>query len=234
VSLDQLDHPPDAAFWTRFSHNKWTKPWGPVRNFEPFVQFIFDRTLDSIRFVTEGLLVVDVPTSEEFHQLYLTHAGLTVQQENELAKEIITRIHAELGPLVSRLTPTSVGGFAQSLSQGRSVGDIFGGKYRGAQQETATLSTVLQWSTPAPAAANVALSLGIAIAKDPAERYVFVVFDWDRPGDRLEIRLDDVQPGESSDYLMRRAIYLERKVVEGLARLLDEAKRSAAASRNLG
>src|SRR5712691_2597219 len=174
-------------------------------------RFIFDRVLDSVRFVTDGLLISPDFEIDAFNKLYAAHAGLSFQDMVRLAGKVITEFQTEVGATAQRLTPSSVGG-VQIGGLGRGpVSGALGSAYIGMNFDNTT-GIHVQWTTPPPAAASHTLMLGIAIAKDSADRFPFVVFDWDNPSDRVDIRLEDVYPVETTDLIMRRAQFAERKL----------------------
>jgi Fic family protein len=191
-------------------------------NYAPFTRFMFDRVLDSMRFVIDGLLINPDFKIDSFTKLYAAHAGLSFQELVSLAGQVVSGFQSELGTTAQRLTPLSVGGYRIS-GLGRSpVSGAVGSAYIGMNFEN-TNGVYIEWTTPPPAAANFTLSLGIAIAKDESDRFPFVLFDWDNPNDRVEIRLEDVYPVETNDLIMRRAQFLERKVQAALLQLYNSA-----------
>jgi len=70
----------------------------------------------------------------------------------------------------------------------------------------------------------VQVSIGVFIARDVTDRFPLVIADWESPEDRLEIRLDDVHPDATTDYVMRRRAWVERKLSDALSRLYAAAK----------
>jgi Fic family protein len=187
-------------------------------NYVPFNRFIFDRVLDSIRFVTDGLLISPDFQVDAFSELFAAQGGLSFQQMVELAGKLVSGFHVEFGTVAQRLTPPAINGYRLS-GLGRSpVSAAVGLAYVGTNFEN-TYGVVIDWTTPPPAAANHSLSVGIAIAKDANDRFPFVVFDWDNPSDRVEIRLEDIYPAETTDLTMRRHQFVERKVHAALRQL---------------
>jgi len=189
----------------------------------PFVAFLFDRCLDSIRFASDRLGAVQAPTLEDFDRLFAAHAGLTFQQVTDLATGLLNSCQAEMTRLTQGHTASGRVGFSIGGQLRGGVAQVFGQRFRGTNED-ATQSLIFQWMTQAPANASISVPLGILIAKNVEDRFPLVIADWDDPSDRLEIRLDDIYPEETTDLKMRRSSWLERKTSGALERLLRAAQ----------
>jgi hypothetical protein len=192
------------------------------RDYGPFARFIFDRCLDSMRFVADRVAALAAPGSEEFERLYQAHAGMTYQEVTNLAIRVADELTNDFNQAWgARRLPANISGAAGR--QQRGGGEPLGNAFRGTDVN-ATIGTFLSLSSPPPAAATVQISFGIFIARDITARFPLVIANWDLPGDRLDIRLDDVVPANTTDYVIRRRAWVDRKLSEAIARLYELGK----------
>jgi Fic family protein len=192
-----------------------------------FLRFIFDRCLDSMRFVADRLAAANAPGSEDFTRLYAAHAGLTYQEVTNLAVRVMDELTSEINQAwQGRNLSSAMVGFSAGLqSRGPLPPPLVNSGFRGIEPNQ-TRGTFIQLTTPHPATAMVQMSIGVFIARDVTDRFPLVIADWESPEDRLEIRLDDVYPAATTDYVMRRRAWIERKLSDALSRLYEAAKAS--------
>jgi Fic family protein len=192
-----------------------------------FLRFIFDRCLDSMRFVADRLAAANAPGSEDFTRLYAAHAGLTYQEVTSLAVRVVDELTNEINVAwqARNLSSAMVGFSAGIQNRGPLPPALVNSGFRGIEANQ-TRGTFIQLTTPHPATAMVQVSIGVFIARDVTDRFPFVIADWESPEDRLEIRLDDVYPDATTDYVMRRRAWIDRKVSHALSRLYEAAKAS--------
>jgi hypothetical protein len=191
-----------------------------------FLQFIFDRCVDSMRFVADRLAAANTPRPEDFNRLFAAHAGMSYQEVTNLAVAVVDKVASEINlAWQARNLSGSVNFTAGIQNRGPLPPLLVSSGFRGTELNQ-TRGTVFQMSTPHPATASLQVSFGIFIARDVTDRFPLVVADWESPDDRLEIRLDDVQPADTTDFAMRRRAWVERKLSEAISRLYEAAKAS--------
>jgi len=54
--------------------------------------------------------------------------------------------------------------------------------------------------------------------------FPFVIANVESPSDRFDIRLEEVYPENTTDFVIGRRAWVERKISEGLTRLYEMAK----------
>jgi len=191
--------------------------------FGPFVRFIFDRCLDSMRFVAYRVAGVATPEPEEFDRLYTAQAGMTFQEINDLATRVINELVVDFREAWESRRKTSYISFNANGSQMNTIDSL--GQYRGLQNQS-TLGVGVGLSTPAPAGANAQATFPIHVAHDLTARFPFVVADTAVPDDRFDVRIEDILPANTTDFVMRRRAWVDKKLAELVSRLYAAARSS--------
>jgi Fic family protein len=194
-----------------------------IGDYGPSLRFIFDRCLDSIRFIADRAAASTWPSPEEFERLYRAHAGMTYQEVTNLATRVISQFTAEFtaAGTARPMSPIFFNAGAQQRGGSMPLGDAFRGT-----EVNGTMATYSNLVSPPPASGQVQLTYGMFIARDITARFPLVIANWDAPDDRFEIRLDDVHPGNTTDYTIRRRAWIDRKLSEAIARLYEQARAS--------
>jgi Fic family protein len=187
----------------------------------PILRFIFDRCLDSMRFIADRVAASSWPSAEEFARLYEAHAGMTYQEVTSLALRVINEFATELTAAWAARGMPTVGFNTGTQQRGGPI--PLGEAFRGTDVNF-TIAASANLYSPPPATGQVQLSYGVFIARDITARFPLVIANWDAPDDRLEIRLDDVHPGNTTDYTIRRRAWIDRKLSEAIARLYEQAR----------
>ena len=100
----------------------------------------------------------------------------------------------------------------------------FDSQFRGTSPPNQTLSTSVVLVSQPPASATVSMSFGTFVARDITDRFAFVIANVESPFDRFDIRLEEVHPENSTDFVIGRRAWVEREISEGLTRLYEMAK----------
>jgi fido (protein-threonine AMPylation protein) len=186
----------------------------------PFIRFVFDRCLHSIRFVADRLAAASVPALDDFERLYAAQAGLSFQDVTSIA----LRLHQELVQVFQEVwaaqrVPAQVTcGFSQQY-----VANV-DADFRGTNSPNQTLATTVGLASQPPANAQVSMSFGMFVARDISDRFPFVIVNVETTSDRFDIRLEEVYPQNTTDFVIGRRAWVERKISEGLSRLYELAK----------
>jgi Fic family protein len=199
--------------------------FGDAGSYGSFLQFIFDRCVDSMRFVADRLAAGNTPGSEDFTRLFAAHAGLSYQEVTNLAVAVVDKVMSEINQAWQARNLAGPVGFVATIQNVGLPASLVTSGFRGTDLNQ-TRGTLFRMSTPHPASAAVQVSFGIFIARDVTDRFPLVVADLESPDDRLEIRLDDVLPTDTTDFAMRRRAWVERKLSEAISRLYESAKAS--------
>jgi hypothetical protein len=194
-------------------------------DYAPFIRFIFDRCLHSMRFVADRVAATVTPESEDFERLYAAQAGLSFQEITAIAQRVgqeMAQVFTELLP--TRRLPSQVSGGVSQQNRGPLTGKVFAEQFRETSPPNQTLTIVLGLASQPPATAQVQTSFAVLVARDISDRFPFVIANWDAPADRFDIRLDEVHPENTTDYVIGRRAWAERQISEALTRLYDSAK----------
>lgn len=189
------------------------------------LRFIFDRCLDSMRFVSDRIAGAPAPGSEDFERLYAAQAGLSFQEVTILAQRVTSELSGEFNQAWQARNLRGPNFSVGVLRRGPANPTIDGALFRGTDQGM-TDGLQVGLATPHPAAATVALSFGVFIAQDVTDRFPLVVANWDSMDDNFKIRLDDVHPANTTDFVIRRRAWVDRKLTDAIRRLYEAAKAS--------
>ena len=191
-------------------------------NYQGFVDFLLDRSLETIKLVEENLRSALAPPAEEtvaaIQRLYTTRGGYTHEQVDAAGVNLIEALSKQLKQCSARLAvrPITV-----------SV-EFPGGSYRPSQASyreplTGGRAVSIRLSTPPPASAAVETLYRLEVPRDAAGSDDIVLIN--ATGDTFTARVDELLPGISGMLQIRIERCAERIVREMLADLSQRAEK---------
>jgi len=192
--------------------------------YQVFVDFMLDRSLDTIALVDESLRSALTQSAERsveaIESLYVTRGGYTHEQVDQAGMSFLEAVHAAVGQAFSKIQgPRLVRGV--TIASGSYI--VPPGHrlpFAGPRVVGVTVA-----SRP-PVQAQVVRSYGLVLPKDAAgDDDVQVVGSVSRvPADAFVARMDELIPAMSGVLLIRLNMFAERIVNEMLAELSDKAE----------
>src|SRR5205814_9089592 len=137
---------------------------------QPFVDFIFDCSLDTMRFVSDEVMGSPQPEVKRLWDIMTAQSGLTFQEINTVSNDVMSGVLSEFQSQLGAMALPS--GTSFDLGWGSvgisAVSDE--SKYRGNQGTNAQMLAV-NLRTTEPAGANQTMQVVMSIAKDAHDRF---------------------------------------------------------------
>ena len=165
-----------------------------------------------------------MPALDDFERLYAAQAGLSFQDVTTIALRLaqeLVQVFQEVWA-AQRVPPQVSSGFGQQYIALGGTG--LDAQFRGTHPPDQTLVANVALVSQPPAPARVSMLFGMFVARDIADRFPFVIANMESTSDRFDIRLEDVYPQNTTDFVIGRRAWVERKISEGLTRLYEMAK----------
>jgi Fic family protein len=190
--------------------------------YQVFVDFMLDRSLETIKLVEENLRLALSPSAEEtfaaIQRLYITRGGYTQEQVDAASVPLIDQLTREVqralarfqGPRLAVQVGIKQMPYAPSRESYRMP--LQGG--RGVE---------IHMSTPPPANASTQREYWVEVPKDAAGADDIVIRD--ATHDAFTAKLDELMPGPSGMLQTRISLFAERIVGEMLAWLSEQAEK---------
>ena len=191
-------------------------------NHQPFVDFIFDRTLVAMRSVADQMGPSLEQKAEALRGTLTARGGLSHQELENIGIGILQNLDGTLRSAIDSLRLPRGVRFATGKSWGKAPPDSK--RYRQIPYSNPK-ALLISLRSGAPAEVEVSIDLRALIAKDKQERYVLLLQRIDPPNE-FPIRLADIYPKETTDFKRRLAAWLRSILAEGLERLTEQAERS--------
>ena len=189
-----------------------------------FVDFIFDRALDTMGGVADRMGPALRETAAGLRNLLQTRGGLSHGELEQVGLGLFERLRSSVEMSKDKLKlPKTASCSYQSAGRGHTP-TISDEKYqRFFQHDPGPI--VINFASQPPAEASFGYQLLLLIAKDKAARYPFLL-KRNSPIDEFPVRLADAYP-EVSDLLAQRIdTWVERILAEGLRSLAQQAGQS--------
>jgi Fic family protein len=194
-------------------------------DYQAFVKFMLDRSLDTIQLVADTLGVAAAPGPEEslaaIQGLYMTRGGYTHEQVDEAGK----RLAEALAESFKRSVPRNAG---PKISSGT---EIHAGT-AGAKVPAPALRSPdggrrvhFSMSTAAPAQASISADFNVWVPRDAAGEDDLILSEA-RSGLALSARMEEVVPGISGALQIRLNLFAEQIVNNLLADLKAQAEKA--------
>ena len=191
-------------------------------DYQPFVDFIFDRALDTMGDVADRMGPTSQEASAELRSLLQAQGGLSYGELEQVGVELFGQLMRSTANSIRKLSLPRDVSCKDGLASGSSASND--GRYRPPlQQDPRTV--IIRFRSVAPAEARLMYKLQLLIAKDKAARYPFLLKRAD-PLDEFPVRLADMYPEMSDSLKQRIDAWVERIIAEGLRSLAQEAKQS--------
>jgi Fic family protein len=197
-------------------------------NFEPFVDFTESAVREAIQLVTESIKTAMAPQPEavldSFREMFVVQGELTHQQLDRIANDF-ANVFAEIAveqknslALPDGVEVEVVSGSGMSHSQPPPNFRLI------VSPSPRYVQLKLKSPAPAPAGHEVNIDIFAATGSDPAA--TLLVWDADRPHEKLTLSLTDLQPQLSSAARYRVSSYVRRLLGTGLEVLYKKAEQN--------
>ncbi len=182
---------------------------------QPFVDFVFERAMETMQLVASALAPDPVDQLPAFKEFLQAHGGMTHAEMDQIAAQIINHVHQVLAQEVAGIViPPGVGlnfsltgiGTAASVAGYRNV---MAGGPSGIQ---------INLSSQAPAQASAAIVIRIMVAMTDRQRYPFIL-DVVGAGNNFEIRKPDVLPTYTTTFDVLLTSWLRARLGVGISSL---------------
>ena len=192
-------------------------------NYQAFVDFIFDRVLDTVRTVADRRGPSLEEGMSELRSVLQAQGGLSHGELEQVGVGLFSRLGSSVQTRINNLSlPKDV---SCHYFDGVGSNSIVSNEvYRQFLQHNLGSSFIL-FSSESPAGAHLECELHLLIAKDKAARYPFLLKRVD-PLDEFPVRLTDVYPKLSDALTQRIDVWVERMLAEGLRSLAQQAEQS--------
>jgi Fic family protein len=195
-------------------------------NYQSFVDFMLDRTLDTIQLVDESARAAMSPTVEEsvagINGLYFTKGGYTHEQVDAAGIQLV----AQAAELVKReIAKLDAGKVTKNIQVGHMGYQIANPAYRQpvGQGRGTGRGLSLMLNSAAPAHATVSRHYGLWLPTDAgSDDDILLVRQ--NPNDIFSARVDEVIPAISGPLQIRLTLFAERVVAEMFAELKNLAQ----------
>jgi Fic family protein len=194
-------------------------------NRQAFVDFIFDKMIDTARLVRDQLGPHPATVAAGFGRLHRSHGGMTFTELDTVAGEVIGLVHLVTNEIIAEAAlPPGVSGHAQ---RGGTRWPATVSPYREPVQVNNIVHVELR--STAPAQGIVVRTMRVLVAKTTEQRYGFQLQCQQSPS-TLELRLKDVHPTVADSVSFQIKMWVQRIVGEGLTELdyvAEQALRAA-------
>ena len=191
-------------------------------NYQAFVDFIFDRALDTMGGVADRMGPAPEDVAADLRSLLHTQGGLSHGELEQVGVELFVQLMRSTANSIRKLSLPRDVSCEDGLVSGSGASND--GRYRPPLQQDPRTVTI-QFRSVAPAEARLMYELQLLIAKDKAARYPFLLKRAD-PLDEFPVRLADMYPEMSGSLTQRIDAWVERMLAEGLRSLAQLAERS--------
>lgn len=191
-------------------------------NYQAFIDFMLDRSLETIKLVEENLRLALSPSAEAtfaaIQRLYMTRGGYTQEQVDAASVPLIDRLTSEVQRTLARFqgprltVQVGIKQMSYAPSQKHYRMPLQGG--RGVE---------IRMSTPPPASASTQREYWVEVPKDAAGADDIVITTAKQ--DTFTAKLDELMPGPSGMLQTRISLFAERIVGEMLAELSEQAEK---------
>ncbi|MDQ3821216.1 MAG: hypothetical protein M3362_26535, partial [Acidobacteriota bacterium] len=192
-------------------------------DFQPFVSFVFERTLDSIQLFKESLQAAEAPEIEsplaELQALYFTKGGFTHEQVDNAGSIMVQNFTNALQQQGEKLKSHSdklqiqVGSIGANYPPSRDTSRL---PMSGGKQVYASFSTT------APAQAGLVMNFALEVPKNCDVEDEFIIRSMET-NQTFEARINELLPVVSPALLMRMTIAAEGIMTKAIPRLVDQA-----------
>jgi len=193
-------------------------------NYQAFVGFMLDRSLETIKLVEESLRSAALPSVEEavasIQRLYVTRGGYTVEQVDAAGMSIVDLLAGELVQLSRRyvihpiLVNVSIEQMSYRPSQEGYREPVKGGR-----------AVSIRLDTPPPASATLERRYWVEVPKDAAGSDDIVLTNANATHDTFTARMDELVPTPAGMLQARIATFAERIVRGMLPELSAQAEK---------
>jgi Fic family protein len=192
-------------------------------NYQVFVDFVLDRSLETIKLVEESLRSASSPPAEDtfaaIQRLYVTRGGYTQAQVDAAGVGLIELLSHTL----IRISPRF---FGSPIMGGLGGGQMprqepFQAGYRSPLQ--GSRAVIINMATPPPAEADIQRQYWLEVPKDAAGSDDIVLTDGKH--DAFAARLNELLPRAAGVLQMRMDMFSERILREMQAELLERAEK---------
>jgi Fic family protein len=196
-------------------------------DFQPFVDFILERTLDAIQMASESIRAAGLPSIEEgvakIKRLYTTKGGYTHDQVDKAGLKYFELLHQEITRQLKQAIDASGNKLAYTIT--RHEGGY--GPVKSTSRLPLPLGHRLKLSltTPEPAQAQVVLQFGVEVPQD-CEASDDLIIQVLNTKELFETRAATVIPAPSAALQMRISIWVQKIISETLQNLSIKASES--------
>lgn len=195
-------------------------------NYQPFVDFIFERGLDAVRLFEESIRAASSPntegTVEEIRKLYVTTGGYSQTDVDEAGYKLIELFGQEVKKRLENLTVKDVLNISSEVESA-------GWKPEDASYRTTvsrgSMRLNIRLFTFAPASASLTRYFNLEVPKDCGRDDDLVLRDMDS-NERFEARMAELVPVPTAALQMRISMAVERIIGDALNKLLASANNS--------
>lgn len=193
-------------------------------NYQPFVDFMFDRCVDAIQLVNESIQTATVsPLSDTLNQLkalYMTRGGYSHQEVDEAGYKLIEMVQREMTDLI---TKNKLNTKAIQVDPGMHVGDysVTRENFRPPLLQQGRRLHIA-FSSIAPAQASTERTLSLEIPKDCGIDDDISIYNH-ATGEIFGARVNEIIPTPTAALQMRLQIFAERVISQGLQELNERA-----------
>ena len=191
-------------------------------NYQAFVDFIFDRALDTMGDVVDRMGPAPEDVAADLRSLLHTQGGLSHGELEQVGVELFGQLMRSTANSIRKLSLPRDVSCEDGLVSGSGASND--GRYRPPLQQDPRTVTI-QFRSVAPAEARLMYELQLLIAKDKAARYPFLLKRVN-PLDEFPVRLADVYPEVGDSLTPRIDAWVERMLAEGLRSLAQWAEQS--------
>ena len=191
-------------------------------NYQAFVDFIFDRALDTMGDVVGRMGPAPEDVAADLRSLLHTQGGLSHGELEQVGVELFGQLMRSTANSIRKLSLPRDVSCEDGLVSGSGASND--GRYRPPLQQDPRTVTI-QFRSVAPAEARLMYELQLLIAKDKAARYPFLLKRVN-PLDEFPVRLADVYPEVGDSLTPRIDAWVERMLAEGLRSLAQWAEQS--------
>jgi Fic family protein len=193
-------------------------------NFQPFINFIFQRGLSAMDLVSESLKTAKSPAPEglmkRLRGALTAQGGLTHQELDQVAHRLVTLVHDEFTSQISSLDlPIGVTGAASYQSGSPAEHSQFRMIVGGARYVHVAFNS----QEPAQATASAAFVVLVSRSRDESESFLLTRSDGE---EAISFSLHDIYPDESTAAAIRISGFVRRNLGQLVTMLLEAAQQS--------
>lgn len=195
-------------------------------NFQPFIDFVLERGLDSIRLFSESIRAANVRPAEntlaEIKGLYVTKGGYSHTDVDEAGYTLIELLHQEYLKYQSKLPIENLVSFRVRILQAQQ--EVLNPAYR-LPMTKGSKTLIVSLSTTPPAHASVSREFSLEVPRDCGKDDDIIIRDI-QTNELFEARMAELVPNASAVLQMRVSIAVQRTIRELTEELREKAEQS--------